>query len=174
MSRHLRQLRMRMGLSEEAMYLWGGWFFLLGQGLWILVWIGIDCSENMVLSEKLAFWGTDWAYGRLVGVSFRREDGRDEGGTKGEAVAVCLIGIRANSSWCEVDGIAIMVSVWYVFSEKLAFYVLACRMGEIGVLRAGWDGRSEWTGRGGVKLRELWYRAPDQEHHHCILRCCGW
>ena len=44
-----------------------------------------------------------------------------------------------------------------VCSEKLAFYALAGRMGEIGLLLDGWDGRTRrngWDG-GGMETPEL-------------------
>ena len=60
---------------------------MLGQGLWVLVWIGMDCSENVALSWRNWLLGKWLHSGRLVGVPFRGENGRDEGGTKVEAVA---------------------------------------------------------------------------------------
>ena len=53
----------------------------------------MDCSENMVLSWRNWILGHWLHYGRLVGVPSRKEDGKDEGRIKGEAVAGFWIGI---------------------------------------------------------------------------------
>ena len=71
----------------------------------------MDCSENIFLFREIGFWGTIWDYGRLVGVNFRVYDGREEGGTKVEAVEGCWIGISAIDSECEGDEILIMLLV---------------------------------------------------------------
>ena len=60
---------------------------MLGQGLLIVGWIGIDCSENMVLSRRNWLLGHWLHYGRLVGVPLRAENGLDELDKKEEAVS---------------------------------------------------------------------------------------
>ena len=56
-----------LGISEESECFWGGRFFLLNQGLWILGLIGGDCSENMVILEKLVSGALDGIVGGLLG-----------------------------------------------------------------------------------------------------------
>ena len=87
-----------MGIYQGAGYFWEGWVFMLEVGLWILGQIEMDGSENIVLFREIGFWVTGWYYGRLVGVIFRVQDGREEGGTKVEAVEGFWVGIGAIDS----------------------------------------------------------------------------
>ena len=74
-------ISVRSGLVDLGYLCWG-WVFLSGQRLWILGWIEIDCSENMVISRKNWLWG-HWMNCRWrFGVPFRVAGGRDEGGKK--------------------------------------------------------------------------------------------
>ena len=64
---------MRLGIyvSEGLVnlgYFWGCWVFLLGRGLRILVYIGLNWDENMVLSYKLALGELDGIVGGLLGL----------------------------------------------------------------------------------------------------------
>ena len=65
-----------IGVYEEAESLSVGWLFLLGGGFCILGCIGMDCSENMVLSEKFNFGALVRIFGGLLGFSSEEGMGR--------------------------------------------------------------------------------------------------
>ena len=71
-----------LGISYEAGYLWVGWIFLLGRGLWILGWIMMDCSENMVLWEKLDFGALNGIMGGLLGLPSEERMDRTRSGQR--------------------------------------------------------------------------------------------
>ena len=78
----LGQVLWILGLSNEAGVLWGCWVFLLGRGLWILGWIMMDCSENMVLLEKLDFGALNGIMGGLLGLPSEERMDRTRSGQR--------------------------------------------------------------------------------------------